>query len=119
MTCNSCSTKVTRALTVVNGVSSAEVNLEKKLAVVKGSATAATLVSAIEGAGFMARGCACNCGPDCACVAGECGCATGACACDPAKCGKSKRAASYSNVHLALAATSGLVVGIFLAKKVL
>ena len=67
-------------------------------------------------------GCACTCGPGCACVAGECGCATGACACDPATCAKTSVSTTYlttANLKVMLAGTVGALVGIVIGKKLL
>ena len=65
-------------------------------------------------------GCACTCGPGCACVAGECGCAVGACACDPAVCAKTSLGSSSDfTIKLMLAAAVGALAGIVIAKKVL
>jgi copper chaperone len=54
MKCGGCVDSVTKALEAVDGVESAEVSLERAEAVVTGSADAATLVSAIDQAGFTA-----------------------------------------------------------------
>jgi copper chaperone len=52
MSCNHCKMAVEKALKAVTGVESAEVDLEKKQAVVTGSAQVADLHAAIEDAGF-------------------------------------------------------------------
>ena len=54
MTCGHCSARVEEALRAVEGVASATVNLEAGLATVVGSAAAAELVAAVEGAGKSA-----------------------------------------------------------------
>lgn len=52
MSCNHCKMAVEKALKAVKGVESADVDLDKKQAVVTGSAQAADLHAAIEDAGF-------------------------------------------------------------------
>lgn len=52
MTCASCVRRVERALTKVQGVASATVNLATETATVQGSPSAAELVSAVEHAGY-------------------------------------------------------------------
>ncbi len=52
MSCGHCKSAVEKALTEVAGVTSAIVNLEKKEAVVTGSAELASLHQAIEEVGF-------------------------------------------------------------------
>lgn len=122
MTCGGCVGGVTRALEKVEGVASVTVTLDNGLATIKGTASTPALISAIEATGKKAVGCACNCGPGCACVAGECGCAAGACACDPSSCAKTtlgQHVATYGTVHLLLAAACGALVGIIVGKKLL
>lgn len=55
MTCASCVGSVERALKAVPGVSEAAVNLATERATVKGSADAATLIAAVENAGYEAK----------------------------------------------------------------
>ncbi|HQU16275.1 MAG: hypothetical protein B7Z66_00175 [Chromatiales bacterium 21-64-14] len=55
MTCGHCVSAVTKALKGVPGVESADVSLEKKQAVVKGSADAQALVRAVTGEGYGAE----------------------------------------------------------------
>ncbi|MCR4264762.1 heavy metal translocating P-type ATPase [Nitratireductor sp. ZSWI3] len=55
MTCASCVGNVERALKAVPGVSEAVVNLATERATIKGSAEAAILIAAIEGAGYEAK----------------------------------------------------------------
>lgn len=55
MTCASCIARVERALTAVPGVASASVNLATERATVTGTADAALLQKAVEGAGYAAR----------------------------------------------------------------
>ncbi len=55
MTCASCVGRVERALLAVSGVSQASVNLATERATVRGVADAATLVAAIDKAGYDAR----------------------------------------------------------------
>jgi len=52
MTCGHCKMKAEKALNSVPGVERAEVNLEKKQAVVSGSADRVQLVKAVEEAGY-------------------------------------------------------------------
>lgn len=52
MTCMHCKMSVEKALKSVDGVESADVDLMKKEAVVKGSAPRDTLVKAVEDAGY-------------------------------------------------------------------
>lgn len=118
MTCGGCTGAVTKALEAVQGVKSAKVDLATKLATVDGTAKLPDLLKAIAATGKTAAGCACNCGPGCACVAGECGCAVGACKCDPSTCTKTSFP-KYAETHLALAAACGALVGIVLAKTLL
>lgn len=54
MTCGHCQSAVKNALESVNGVQSAEVNLEQGMARVTGSADPATLIAAIEEEGYQA-----------------------------------------------------------------
>lgn len=54
MTCGGCANTVTRVLQGVPGVVRAEVELEGAQALVEGTAPAADLVAAAEGAGFGA-----------------------------------------------------------------
>jgi copper chaperone CopZ len=56
MTCESCARTVERVLASVPGVRSAAVNFARSLAVVSGTAQAAELVAAVEGAGFWCPG---------------------------------------------------------------
>ncbi|GAA5542343.1 copper-translocating P-type ATPase [Ochrobactrum sp. 30A/1000/2015] len=55
MTCASCVGRVEKALKAVPGVTNAVVNLATEKATIQGSADAAVLVAAIEGAGYDAR----------------------------------------------------------------
>jgi len=55
MTCASCVGRVEKALKAVPGVTNAVVNLATEKATIQGSADAADLVAAIEGAGYDAR----------------------------------------------------------------
>ena len=55
MTCASCVARVERALTAVPGVASASINLATERATVTGTADAALLQKAVEGAGYAAR----------------------------------------------------------------
>ncbi len=55
MTCASCVGRVERALRAVPGVTEASVNLATERATVKGSADAATLIGAVERAGYTAH----------------------------------------------------------------
>jgi Au+-exporting ATPase len=55
MTCASCVGRVERALRAVPGVTEATVNLATERATVKGTAGAAALIAAIDGAGYAAR----------------------------------------------------------------
>ena len=55
MTCASCVSRVERALSAVPGVASADVNLAAERATIQGSADPASLVRAIENAGYKAR----------------------------------------------------------------
>ncbi|MEN6389867.1 MAG: cation transporter [Syntrophomonas sp.] len=52
MSCNHCKMAVEKALKKVAGVEKAEVDLEKKQAVVGGSADRAELVKAVDDAGY-------------------------------------------------------------------
>jgi copper chaperone CopZ len=54
MTCSGCASTVTRVLTRVPGVSSAQVDLAGGRATVTGSAPPAALIQAVEAAGFGA-----------------------------------------------------------------
>ena len=55
ITCNHCVATVTKALEAVPGVQSVAVNLDHKQGVVMGTAEAARLVQAVEGAGYEAK----------------------------------------------------------------
>lgn len=55
MSCASCVSRVQKALQAVPGVTQARVNLAERTALVMGSASAQTLVSAVEGAGYGAE----------------------------------------------------------------
>ncbi len=55
MTCGHCVAAVTKALKSVPGVESAEVNLERKQGIVKGTADTARLVQAIKDQGYGAE----------------------------------------------------------------
>ncbi len=55
MTCNHCVAAVTRALKAVPGVAAADVNLQKKQAVVQGEADAGALVAAVKEEGYEAK----------------------------------------------------------------
>jgi copper ion binding protein len=66
MTCASCVGRVERALKAVPGVAEAAVNLATERATVTGSADAAALIAAVEGAGYDARERHAAAGDDCA-----------------------------------------------------
>ena len=55
MSCMHCVGAVKKALEAVDGVDSAEVDLEQASAVIVGSATAETLVAAVTDAGYQAE----------------------------------------------------------------
>jgi Au+-exporting ATPase len=55
MTCASCVGRVERALKVIPGVTEAVVNLATERATIRGNAVAATLIAAIEDAGYEAK----------------------------------------------------------------
>ena len=55
MTCGHCVAAVTRALQAVPGVQTAEVSLERKQAVVRGTAPAARLVEVVQAQGYEAE----------------------------------------------------------------
>ena len=55
MTCGHCVAAVTRALQAVPGVQTAEVSLERKQAVVRGTAPAACLVEVVQAQGYEAE----------------------------------------------------------------
>jgi len=56
MTCNHCKMRAEKALLGVNGVESVTVDLAAKEAVVKGDAERASLVKAVEEAGYSVVG---------------------------------------------------------------
>jgi Cu+-exporting ATPase len=53
MTCASCVKSVETAISSVNGVANVSVNLAERSAIVKGNATAATIIQAVENAGSL------------------------------------------------------------------
>ncbi len=55
MTCGGCVKSVTRVLSAVEGVTSADVDLAAGRAVIHGKADVQALVKAVEGAGYGAR----------------------------------------------------------------
>lgn len=55
MTCGHCVAAVTKALQAVPGVTAANVNLEKKQAVIEGTSEVAPLITAIVDAGYEAN----------------------------------------------------------------
>ena len=55
MTCNHCVTSVTKALQKMPGIESAQVDLAKGEAVVRGNAQAEAMVAAVKAAGYGAE----------------------------------------------------------------
>ena len=55
ISCVSCVNTIESALTQVNGVKTAHVNFAEKTALITGSATLETLISAIEAVGYQAK----------------------------------------------------------------
>lgn len=55
MTCGHCVAAVKKALQAVSGVEEADVSLERKEGVVRGSAPPESLIKAVEGEGYEAR----------------------------------------------------------------